>query len=475
MTNTDAQDVWAAIAAYYDASHVTDRILDYCGANGRGSMTAWRIGGYGGRRRLGHEDGAPVLHDISALDELLRDGADVTRSLADHRGTLVQLDVDYYSDSQSPGDAYRQPELVFQRLEPLYRTVLEVYGRYGLKPLVLATGRGYHFTFRVPFGTPLHADLVSVGNPCESLQSRYRAMAAHTERAVLMGWGHDGAGRVLEFLGHEIVRRATARTEVPITLADVPPPGGGAFACLDLSAYGDPLFERQARCAFSSNQKSGALGIAADWPFALTLPRSPYDAAPLFSARMNVERAAALAATADVRIPDATSAPGLIADYQRSAIGRFHKEFDSGPQMDSSAWIHTYDELHAQEWPACVAVPLLYPNPSLLRPVYLRTVALVLWGLGWHPRSIAGLVRSKYERDHGWGAMWYRYDAAARAEFYVRLFCGAMACGIESSEAFTCESQERRGVCDPARCNDLFRETFQWAVRRLGQSSAIAL
>jgi hypothetical protein len=43
---------------------------------------------------------------------------------------------------------------------------------------------------------------------------------------------------------------------------------------------------------------------------------------------------------------------------------------------------------------------------------------------GWHPRSIAGLIRSKFERDHGWGDYWYRYDAAARADFYVRVLGG---------------------------------------------------
>jgi hypothetical protein len=56
----------------------------------------------------------------------------------------------------------------------------------------------------------------------------------------------------------------------------------------------------------------------------------------------------------------------------------------------------------------------------------MRAVALGLWEKGWHPRSIAGLIRSKFERDYGWGAYWYRYDAAARADFYVRVLCGEL-------------------------------------------------
>jgi hypothetical protein len=49
--------------------------------------------------------------------------------------------------------------------------------------------------------------------------------------------------------------------------------------------------------------------------------------------------------------------------------------------------------------------------------------------LGWHPRHIAGLIRSKYERDYGWGGKWHRYDATSRADFYTRLFAGLFMTG----------------------------------------------
>jgi hypothetical protein len=94
--------------------------------------------------------------------------------------------------------------------------------------------------------------------------------------------------------------------------------------------------------------------------------------------------------------------------------------------------------------PACVRLPLEFPNPSLLRPIYLRTVALALWSMGWHPRSVAGLIRSKFERDYGWGDLWYRNDAGERADFYVRLFCGATYDGVDEEPCLTCESQQDR-------------------------------
>ena len=65
----------------------------------------------------------------------------------------------------------------------------------------------------------------------------------------------------------------------------------------------------------------------------------------------------------------------------------------------------------------------------------MRAVVLDLWQKGWHPRSIAGLIRSKFERDYGWGTYWYRYDAAARADFYVRVLCGELLLSGDGREA----------------------------------------
>jgi hypothetical protein len=46
---------------------------------------------------------------------------------------------------------------------------------------------------------------------------------------------------------------------------------------------------------------------------------------------------------------------------------------------------------------------------------------------GWHPRHVAGLIRSKFERDYGWGDHWLDYSPAMRADFYVRIFASTAA------------------------------------------------
>ena len=103
--------------------------------------------------------------------------------------------------------------------------------------------------------------------------------------------------------------------------------------------------------------------------------------------------------------------------------------------MGPAQWPFTYDRLTEEDLPACVRTPLDHPNPLLLRPACLRSVTLGLWGLGWHPRSIAGIVASRFGQEHGWSPSFTRYDAASRAQFYVRTFCAALADGLDSAGA----------------------------------------
>ena len=55
--------------------------------------------------------------------------------------------------------------------------------------------------------------------------------------------------------------------------------------------------------------------------------------------------------------------------------------------------------------------------------------------LGWHPRHIAGLICSKYDRDFGW-TQFVNVDPATRADFYTRVFAGLFAAGHGRSGRF---------------------------------------
>jgi hypothetical protein len=382
---------------------------------------------------------------------LLEEGGDVCRSLADRAGTLLLLDVDC-SNHDDPAEPYRDPARTFELLEPVHRATLAAFERHGLRPLVLMTGRGYHYALRAVAGTPLHTALVGLGPLGPSLRARYGRLAAETGTPVAMGHAHEGAGRLLEYLAHEVALALAGRTEVPLVLADVRPEGGGPFICLDLTAYADPLFARHVRCAFTSNQKPRVQGLQTPRGFVLTLPRRDQPLAELLRAREDPEAAQAMAADADTRIPTALGGAEWVACYRGSALARFHRAFDAGPEMEPAAWPFSYDSLDLGTVPGCAAFPLRRPNPALLAPGWLRSVALGLWVRGWHPRSVAGLVSSRYAGPHGWGGYWERYDRECRARFHVRLCCGALAAGVEDRTGFTCVSQRARGLCPAAGC-----------------------
>lgn len=448
------------LAGYYRSPDVRARIAEYCGGvpAAPAAFSSWSIAAYGGRNRLHESDGAPVSVPNGEFESVLEQGADVCRSLADRSGAVLQLDVDY-SNPRDRAEPYRDPAACFARVEPVYEAVHGVFARYGIRPLAVMTGRGYHFSLLAPCGSVFYSYLVSIGSPSPSLRTRHEARCP-PGAAPDMGEAHDGAGRLLEHLAHEVVRTLRGRNAISVTIADVAPPGGGPFVCLDLTACADPIFERHARCAFSSNQKASMTGAAPERPFVISLPRESGDRVDeLLRDREDPARAAARARRVNALIPDVRGGEAWVEDYRRGRLARFHAEFDAGPEVPREEWAYTYDSLDLRTLPACTRLALEKPNPALLVPVYLRTIALVLWGLGWHPRSAAALVRSRYEKDFRWGDLWRRYDPAARAEFYVRLFCGAFIDGIEDPEDFTCDSQALRGVCPAVGCG--------WSLGRL--------
>jgi len=76
-----------------------------------------------------------------------------------------------------------------------------------------------------------------------------------------------------------------------------------------------------------------------------------------------------------------------------------------------------------------------------------------MFALGWHPRHIAGLIRSKYERDYGWGEQWLHYDPGSQADFYVRLFSGFFVAGRDELVDFNCQSNKEKQFCFDLDCS----------------------
>lgn len=62
------------------------------------------------------------------------------------------------------------------------------------------------------------------------------------------------------------------------------------------------------------------------------------------------------------------------------------------------------------------------------------------------------MIRSKFERDFGWGNRWKSYDSAARADFYTRLFAGLFVTGLDGLADFNCQSAKEERLCFVDNC-----------------------
>jgi hypothetical protein len=247
-----------------------------------------------------------------------------------------------------------------------------------------------------------------------------------------------------------------------LTAVEVGPKGRGReIVSIDLSEYGDPLHTRGTRIPFSAylkpQQQRWALGdnIVEQLPPMFHIPLHELDERQGLLVMRDIGQVVELAGRASVRIPDQSEGmERLIAAYRQSSLARFHDEFYSAEHDPPASWPDTYDRTPLEPLPACARMMLQQPNELLLKPAALQHIVRVLLAVGWHPRHIAGLIRSKYERDYGWGDVWYRYDATTRADFYARVFAGLFAVGLDNLVDFNCKSTQEKGYCATYDCND---------------------
>lgn len=438
------------IADYYRRPAVRERIRQYCGACHR--LTALRP-----------DQPIPMWETASAyppddLDNLLAAGVDIARSLWDAEHLLIHLDIDYHN-VDVPAEPFTHPVDVFFKLEPVYRACRRVLAHFGIAPLALVTGRGYHFTGQVPLGSPVFDRLAALAPQTPAWHATLRTRQPWAAPELLDEWharAYTGIGLIVEYLSHLIVRHATRRTRIPVVFngTDV---GSGAngreCVSLDFSYAGDPLDMRFIRVAFGGYQlhtlRADIFGTrAAAMPPMAALPRCSDDLARLLMEARMPAIAGRLAAHADTRIPIVTAGiDALITNYLTSPLAAFHQRFYATLPHEPQLWPQTYDQLDTRTLPPCVAWPLQQPNDLLMQPARLQHLIRGLMGRHWHPRHVAGLIHSRYRQDHHWGSRWSRMDPQTRAEFDVRVFAGLIETGLDRGVDYNCVSAQEKGLC----------------------------
>ena len=461
------------ISDYYKDINVQKRQLEYCGVQKElldlnddiseliGHMTAEYLVGWGGdlKRKIGKEFQAV---DNSKFNWILNNQLDPFRAVRDTKSTLGVLDVEYCS-KKYPGDVYLDQNAAFWKIEPLYQCLKHIMFSYGIKPLTTATGQGYHLSFRVDKETAAHKSLESISHVEETLVGKYCHVPFGSKRKSPVfkeeAQGYDGMGRLMEYLFQQAIKKSNEFSVfLPITLGDVAV-GNERMESLsiDLSAYANPIFMRDVRLPFGSHQKhkfKKEIGLDAQRiPIQVAVPRyTPFNdnelkMHELFENRRHYRNCANYAATISTEIPECGEGVlKMISDYKKSKLYEFHQDYDKTKQELPEQWPRTYDKFELEKVPPCVSHALAHPNPHLLQPAQIQTVVRILTGKQWwHPKHVAGLIRSKYERNHGWEIDFNKYDANAWATIWTRMYSGLLATGLDQRTDQNCISHQEKG------------------------------
>jgi hypothetical protein len=448
---------------YYRHPSVRTRIRDYCGAaDGRPFSCAYVAALKPGGTHASWE--SAELHPPGDLPELLEAGVDLARSMWDTESLIFYLDLDYLNPDH-PEEPFLYPADVFFKLEPVYKAARQMLHSFGIDALEIVTGRGHHFSGRIPWTHPVIRHLAELAPEVPAwhatLATRKPAWLTHTldERQAQASFG---LGLLIEHVAHLIMQRAAPHASIPVMLNGTEVGAGltgRACVSIDFSHAGDPLDVRHMRVAFGTYQlhqlRPDIFGATAarHVPMTIAVPRGqrPQSLYRLLTEGRTPAAAVRAAERQTVVLPDVSQGVAtLLVDYLPSRLAAFHREYFAVRPHPPDDWPQTYDRFDSKTLAPCVAWPLDQPNDRLLQPAHIQNLTRGLMAEGWQPRHIAGLVHSRYARDHGWGTRWTRQDARTRAEFDVRVFAGLVATGLDTAIDFNCVSAQEKGICPHA-------------------------
>jgi hypothetical protein len=454
-----SRDAFADVAAYYRDPAVQLRLREYCGGTAREAPTAAYVATL-------RDDGRPHLTwdrsrrvPAAEMATLFHDCGDLSRSLWDTQNLLFVLDLDH-QNIDAPAEPFIHPADVFVKLEPAWRATRDVLRSAGLQALDIMTGRGYHFTGRIPLDHPV-VDLLAgllPGVPSWYANHKQRRPPAVTATlSMRQAQASVGLGLILEFLAHKILYRASRSSPIPVVVnGTIVGRGASGRECVsvDFSHAGDPLDVRHVRVAFGAYQwhrfRPDIFGLqAASFPPLVALPRRQRSLISMLTASRGLDSGLRSSRRSDATLPDVSvGVERLVTEYGASSLAEFHRAFLSEVGTSSAR----QPDIDRATLPPCLARCLETPNDLLLRPEHLQYLTRGLLARGWRASQVAALVQAQYEGDYGWGDRWTRMHPRTRAEFDVRVFAGLVAAGIDRMVDHNCVSAQEKGVCPGTGC-----------------------
>lgn len=411
-----------------------------------------------------HTDGCQFsrreLHAPDELEWFLERDLDIARSLADSESHLLHLDLEYVN-FDSPGESFLNPQRCFQLQEPVVKVIEVLLLGWGIHPLHIITGQGHHFVWRIDKSSPVAREVLDLGLGPELIErclERLPSPLVGRISGVDQGF-FAAVALLIEYAAHRIKEEAASCCELPVEITAV-----HVGPCLtlqremisiDLSEYGDPLHTRMIRMPFTHYRKPwvsglvGWLGIADRLHPFETVPLHEMDVSQAIRLREVEQEVLELARRACVRIPlQEAGTRHLLENYRSSRLRQLHEYYYATGHGTWDEWAAWYGPAELDELPPCARHVLAFPNDLLLKPAGMQLVTRCLLARHWHPRHIAGLIRSKFEDPtHGWGVDWNDYDAATRADFYTRVFACLHLAGVDRLLDFNCTSTQEKGFC----------------------------
>ncbi|HEX5720543.1 MAG TPA: hypothetical protein VF179_30590 [Thermoanaerobaculia bacterium] len=452
--------------------HIRARMTEFLGASSLAEATCVYLLGEGTSPA---EQTGPV--PPTELGSLLERGLEIRRSLWDRASLIADLDIEYVNFDYL-AEPYLFPERTFAVQQPVVSGILTLLEGYRIRPLVLLSGRGYHFLWRIARGSAAFTRLAGVGRLTPGLRDLYARPHPPGGASVEpeLGAAHAGLGMLMEYVAHRIKEASAPLCELPVevtALAVGPQVHGREMVSIDISEYGDPLSSRTIRIPFSPYlkplQERDVLGPHAvdGLPGMCIVPFQGLGIHEGITVLRDPDRAARLESGTPLEIPEASAETELLfADYQASLLARFHDRYYAEEPEPPERWAGTYDQLEMGSLPPCARTILESPDHLLLNPSGIERVLRVLLALGWHPRHVAGLIHSRYERARGWADGWPRYDPQSRAELYTRLFAGLFATGRDDLVSFNCQSAKEALFCFHLDCQHNLSDFRESLIRR---------
>jgi hypothetical protein len=376
------------------------------------------------------EDPYVKVFPIHMFPYKLGSGPDIFRPIISNSGVLGVFDIEY-SNCNKEVLFQRRKSIFTKQLEPVYKLISSIFGN---EIIADVTWSGYHFLTDIKVGSKVYNKLLEIGslNCLEpTLQYAYSVIDNNDIKrlkpiSIQDGIVYNQFGRLIEFISHLVIK--SVNCEIPITLCDTE----SESISLDPSQYGDPVFMRIIRTAFSTWDKHNInpyLKSYVNKPPLVDVIRKyrefELELDQVIDLNQDYEKSAWHHGRFDGVVPVAGDRIlKLIEVYCESSLYSFHKEFDS---IDHDPTDELYEMAKTDtNLPETLRLMLKYPNPDLLTPSKLKPITEALLCRGWLPKHIGGLYTSIYRSTEGvWPLQqWSKYDASTRANFWARIYSG---------------------------------------------------